>query len=264
MFIDSDVSGAPVAIVTEETARRYWPNQNAVGKHIRLLDDKDWRTIVGVIPDVRAYDLQRNTPEWIGGTAYVPYNSAATLEDRRIPTEMTIAIRTASDDSQIATMLRNSVAALNQEVPVGEVKTMRAVISEAVSTPASTTVLMAVFASLALVLGTIGIYGVLSFLVSNRTREIGIRMALGAQRRDVLGSVMGEGAKLSLAGIAFGMGGAFAVTRILSGELYGVGTSDPLTFFSVAIVVAVVALTACYVPARRAMRVDPMVALRYE
>jgi predicted permease len=263
-FTDSDVSGAPVAIVTDETARRYWPNQNAVGKHIRLLDDKDWRTIVGVIPDVRAYDLQRNTPEWIGGTAYVPYNSAATLEDRRIPTEMTIAIRTASDDSQIATMLRNSVAALNQEVPVSEVKTMRAVISEAVSTPASTTVLMAVFASLALVLGTIGIYGVLSFLVSNRTREIGIRMALGAQRRDVLGSVMGEGAKLSLAGIAFGMGGAFAVTRILSGELYGVGTSDPLTFFSVAIVVAVVALTACYVPARRAMRVDPMVALRYE
>jgi predicted permease len=263
-FTDSDVSGAPVAIVTDETARRFWPNQSAVGKHIHLLDDKDWRTIVGVIPNVRAYDLQRNTPEWIGGTAYVPYNSTATLEDRRIPTEMTIAIRTASDDSQIATMLRNSVAALNQEVPVSEVKTMRAVISEAVSTPASTTVLMAVFASLALVLGTIGIYGVLSFLVSNRTREIGIRMALGAQRRDVLGSVMREGAKLSLAGIAFGMGGAFAVTRILSGELYGVGTSDPLTFFSVAIVVAVVALTACYVPARRAMRVDPMVALRYE
>jgi putative ABC transport system permease protein len=263
-FIDSDVSGAPVAIVTEETARRYWPNQSAVGKHIRLLDDKDWRTVIGVIPDVRAYDLQRNAPEWIGGTAYVPYNSMATLEDRRIPTEMTVAIRTASDDSQIATMLRNSVAALNQEVPVSEVKSMSAVVSEAVSTPASTTALMVVFATLALALGTIGIYGVLSFLVSNRTREIGIRMALGAQRRDVLRSVMGEGAKLSLAGIALGMASAFAVTRILTGELYGVGTSDPLTFFSVAIVVAVVALSACYVPARRAMRVDPMVALRYE
>jgi predicted permease len=263
-FTDSDVSGAPVAIVTEETARRYWPNQNALGKHIRLLDDKDWRTIVGVIPDVRAYDLQRNTPEWIGGTAYVPYNPAATLENRRIPTEMTIAIRTASDDSQIATMLRNSVAALNQEVPVSEVKTMGAVISEVVSTPASTAALMVVFAALALVLGTIGIYGVLSFLVSNRTREIGIRMALGAQRRDVLRSVMGEGAKLSLAGIALGMVGAFALMRILSGELYGVAATDPLTFCSVAILVAVVALTACYVPARRAMRVDPMVALRYE
>jgi putative ABC transport system permease protein len=144
------------------------------------------------------------------------------------------------------------------------VKTMSTVMSEAVSTPASTTVLLGVFAALALVLGTIGIYGVLSFLVSNRTREIGIRMALGAQRTDVLRSVMGEGAKLSLAGIALGMAGAFALMRILSGELYGVSATDPLTFFGVAMLVAVVALTACYVPARRAMRVDPLVALRYE
>jgi len=263
-FADSDVSGAPVAIVTEGTARQYWPHQSAVGKHIRLLDDKDWRTVVGVIPDVRAYDLRRNMPEWINGIAYVPYNSNATMEDRRMPTEMTIAIRTTMDDSQIGTMLRSTVGALNQEVPVSEVKTMRAVVSEAVSTPASTTVLMVVFAALALVLGTIGIYGVLSFLVSSRTREIGIRMALGAQRRDVLRSVIGEGAKLTVAGIALGVTGGFAVMRILSGELYGVGTTDPLTFFSVAILVAVVALTACYVPARRAMNVDPMVALRYE
>jgi putative ABC transport system permease protein len=263
-FTDSDVSGAPVAVVTAETARRFWPNQGAVGKHIRLLDDKGWRTIIGVIPDVRAYDLQRNVPDWIGGTAYVPYNPTATLEDRRIPTEMTITIRTASHDSEIATMLRNSVAALNQEAPVSEVKTMRAVVSEAASTPASTTALLVVFAALALVLGTIGIYGVLSFLVSNRTREIGVRMALGAQRGDVLRSVMEEGAKLSLAGIALGMAGAFAVMRVLSGELYGVGATDPLTFCGVAILVAVVAMTACYVPARRAMRVDPVLALRHE
>jgi putative ABC transport system permease protein len=263
-FTDSDVSGAPVAVVTEETAHRYWPNQSAIGKHIRLLDDKDWRTIVGVIPDVRAYDLQRNAPEWIGGTAYVPYNATATLEDRRIPTEMTIAIRTAMDDSQIASMLRNTVAALNHEVPVSEVRPMRGVISEAVSTPASTTVLLVVFAILALILGTIGIYGVLSYLVSNRTREIGIRMALGAQRGDVLRSVMGEGAKLTLAGIALGVTGAFAVMRILSGQLYGVSATDPLTFCGVAILIAVVALTACYVPARRAMKVDPLVALRCE
>jgi predicted permease len=263
-FADSDISGAPVAVVTAETARRYWPGQNAVGKHIRLLDDKDWRTVVGVIADVRAYDLQRNAPEWINGTAYVPYNSAATLEDRRIPAEMTIAIRTAADDSQIATMLRIGVAAINGEVPVSEVKSMGTVVSEAVSTPASTMTLLVVFAALALVLGTIGIYGVLSFLVSNRTREIGIRLALGAQRTDVLRSVLGEGAKLSLAGIFLGLAGAFAVMRVLSGDLYGVGAADPLTFCSVAILVAVVALTACYVPARRAMRVDPVVALRYE
>jgi len=263
-FADSDISGAPVTVVTAETARRYWPGQNAVGKHIRLLDDKDWRTVVGVIADVRAYDLHRNAPEWIDGTAYVPYNSAATLEDRRIPAEMTIAIRTASDDSQIATMLRTGVAAINGEVPVSEVKSMGAVVSEAVSTPASTMTLLVVLAALALVLGTIGIYGVLSFLVSNRTREIGIRLALGAQRTDVLRSVLGEGAKLSLTGIALGLAGAFAVMRVLSGELYGVGAADPLTFCSVAVLVAVVALTACYVPARRAMSVDPVVALRYE
>jgi predicted permease len=263
-FIDSDVSGAPAAVVTDETARRFWPNQSAVGKHIRLLDDKDWRTIVGVISDVRAYDLHRNAPEWIGGTAFVPYNSTATLEDRRIPTEMTLAIRTASDDSQIAMRIRNSLAAINPEVPVSEVKSMRAVISEAVSTPASTTALMVVFGGLALVLGTIGIYGVLSFLVSNRTREIGVGMALGAQRGDVLRSVMREGARLSLAGIALGMAGAFAVMHVLSGELYGVGATDPLTFCGVAILVAIVAMAACYIPARRAMRVDPMVALRYE
>ncbi len=263
-FTDGDVSGASVAIVTAETARRFWPDQSALGKHIRLLDDKDWRTVVGIIPDVRAYNLQRNAPEWIGGTAYVPYNSTATLEDRRMPSEMTIAIRIASDNSQIGTMLRSTVAALNQEVPVSEVKTMSAVVSEAVSAPASTTALLAVFAVLALILGTTGIYGVLSFLVSNRTREIGIRMALGAQRGEVLRSVMGEGAKLSLAGIALGMAGAFAVMRVLSGELYGVGATDPLTFCGVAILVAIVALAACYVPARRAMQVDPVVALRYE
>jgi putative ABC transport system permease protein len=263
-FTDSDVAGASVAVVTEETARRYWPGQSAIGKHIRMLDEKNWRAIVGVIPDVRAYDLQRNAPEWIDGTAYVPYDSTATLEDRRIPTEMTTAIRAASDDSQLASMLRKSVTGLNQQVPISEVKTMSAVVSEAVSTPASTAVLMAVFAALALVLGTIGIYGVLSFLVSNRTREIGVRMALGAQRGDVLRSVMGEGAKLSMAGIALGMAGAFALMRVLSGELYGVAATDPLTFGGVAILVAVVAMTACYVPARRAMKVDPMVALRYE
>ncbi len=159
---------------------------------------------------------------------------------------------------------RKIVASLNQEAPVSEVKTMRAVVSESVSTPRSTTFLFATFAGLALTLGTIGVYGVLSFLVSNRTREIGVRMALGAQRRDVLRSVMGEGAKLSLAGIALGMAGAFALMRVLSGELYGVGATDPLTFCGVAILVGVVAMAACYVPARRAMRVDPVVALRYE
>jgi predicted permease len=263
-FSDADVSGTPVAVVAAETARRFWPNQSALGKHIRLLDDKSWRTIVGVISDVRAYDLQRNTPHWIQGTAYVPYNPTATLEDRRVPSEMTIAIRTASDASQIAPMLRDSVAALNHEVPVSEVKTMGAVVKEAVSAPASTTSLFVAFAALALLLGIIGIYGVLSFLVSQRTREIGVRVALGAQRADVLYLVMKEGARFSFAGIAVGLTSAFLVTRLMTSELYGVSPLDPLTYLGVALVMAAVTLLACYVPTRRAMRLDPMVALRYE
>src|SRR5260370_11190177 len=198
-FIDADVSGAPVAVVTEETARRYWPNQSAVSKHIRLLDDKDWRTVVGVIPDVRAYDLQRNVPDWINGSAYVPYHPTATLEDRRMPTEMTITIRTASDDSQIASMLRNTVAGLNQEVPVSGVKSMRAVVSEAVSTPASTTVLMAVFGALALVLGTIGIYRVLSFLVFNLHPQVGGRLAPRRTTKNIHHSGVAGGGNVVLA-----------------------------------------------------------------
>jgi putative ABC transport system permease protein len=264
-FSAADESGSPaVAIVTAATARRFWPGQNAVGKHIRFLQGKDWHTVVGVIADVRAYDLQKNIPDWIVGTVYVPYSPKSTLEDGRVPAEMTIALRTASDEAQTSAMLRRVVSGLNQEVPVSEVKTMDTVVSEAISTPASTTSLFVVFAGLALVLAMVGIYGVLSFLVSKRTREIGIRIALGAQRHQILWLVMKEGAKFSLAGIALGLTGAFVVSRLLSSELYGVSPMDPITYAGVAIVMAVVTMLACYIPTRRAMRVDPMVALRYE
>jgi predicted permease len=263
-FTDSDLSGAPVVVVTVETAQRYWPNQSAVGKHIRLLDDKVWRTVIGVIANVRAYDLQQNAPNWIAGTLYVPYNSAATLEDRRIPAEMSIVIHTNSDDPHIGTMLRDLVVTTNPEVPVSDIKSMSAVVSDAVATPKSTAVLFLIFAGLALTLGAIGIYGVLSFLVSNRTREIGLRMAIGAQRLNVLWSVMKEGGKFSLTGIALGVAGAFALMRLLSSELYAVSASDPATFSTVAVIVAGISSLACYLPARRATLVDPMVALRYE
>ncbi len=211
-FSEGETSGnPPVAIVNAETARRFWPGQNAIGQHVRLLDETNWRTVVGVAADVRAYDLQKTIPGWIKGTIYV-----------------TIAVRTSSDVSQIEAMLQRIVASLNHDVPVSEVKTMSAVLSEAVSTPASTTSLFVTFAGLALVLGMVGIYGVLAFLVSKRTREFGIRMALGAQRRDVLWLVVREGARFSAIGIILGLGGAFAVTRWLSSELYGVSAVDTL------------------------------------
>jgi ABC-type antimicrobial peptide transport system permease subunit len=265
-FTRADESGnSLVAAVSATTAQRLWPNQSAIGKHIRFVGEDDWRTVVGVITDVRAYDLQKNVPDFFtGGAVYVPYSPKATLEDGRVPAEMTIAVQTASEDSQVGAKLRRIVAGLSPEVPVSELKTMRTVVSEAVSTPASTTSLIAAFAGLAVALGLIGIYGVLSFLVSKRTREIGIRIALGARRHHVLYLVLSEGVKFSLLGIGLGLAGAFVVTRWLASELYGVGPMDPLTYVGVAAAMATVTLFACYVPARRAMRVDPLIALRYE
>jgi putative ABC transport system permease protein len=186
------------------------------------------------------------------------------MEDGRVPAEMTIAYRTTSGAPEAATLLRSTVTALNPEIPVSEIKSMSTVVSEAVSTPASTTLLFGVFAVVALVLGMVGIYGVLAFLVSKRTREMGIRMALGARRSDVLWLVMKEGAKFSFTGIALGLVGAFLLTRLLASQLYGVGPVDSITYVSVAVLVAAVSLSACCVPARRAMKVDPMIALRYE
>jgi predicted permease len=264
-FTPADETGnPPTAIVTAATARRFWGEKNAVGKHVRFIGETEWRTVVGVIGDVRAYDLQKNIPDYFNGAAYVPYSPKSTVEEGRVPAEMTIALRTSSDPSQIEGTLRRIVSGLNQAVPVGEVKTMNAVVAEAVSTPASTTTLFVTFAALALVLGIIGIYGVLSFLVAKRTREIGIRIALGARRSSVLWLVMKEGAKFSSAGIVLGLAGAFIVTRLLSSELYGVSALDPLTFAGVAVLMGLVTMLACYVPARRAMAVDPLIALRYD
>jgi len=264
-FTRADESGnPPVTVIAASSAERFWPGQSAIGKHVRFTRDTEWRTVVGVIADVRAYDLQKNVPDWIKGTVYVPYSPKATLEDGRVPAEMTLVVQTASEDSQVGSTLRGIVTGLNSEVPVSEIKRMHAVVAEAVSTPASTMSLFVTFAVLALALGIVGIYGVLAFLVSKRTREIGIRIALGAQRRDVLWLVLREGAKFAGIGIALGLAGAFAVSRWLSSELYGVSALDPLTYGGVALVVAAVTMLACYVPARRAMLVDPLSALRYE
>jgi predicted permease len=263
-FEDSDLAGAPVAVVAAETARRFWPNQDAVGKHIRLLHEKSWRRVVGVVADVRAYDLGHNLPDWIDGSAYIPYNSSATLEDGRVPEAMTVVVRTAADSGQLSSALRSAIAGVGPAVPVSELKNMRDIVSDSVASPRSTALLFSVFAGLAFTLGIIGIYGVLSYLVSNRTRELGLRMALGAQQHQVLWSVMKEGGKFSLLGIFLGIFGAVVLLRILASQLYGVSPTDPATFASVAAVVAAVALLACYIPARRAMLVDPIIALRCE
>ena len=177
---------------------------------------------------------------------------------------MTLVIRSASAATQLEQTLRSLASALNPEAPVSEVKPMPVILSGATSAPRSITSLFVTFAALALILGIIGIYGVISFFVGQRTREIGIRIAMGAQRRDILKLVVHEGLSLTLTGIAVGLAAAFALTRFLSTLLYGVSPTDPIDFAAVAAIFALVALAACYIPARRAMRVDPIVALRYE
>ena len=261
---DAESGNPALAVVSESTARRYWPGQNAVGKHIKFVGDGEWRTVAGVISNIRAYNLETNLPDMFEGAVYVPLAPNATQEDRRLPADLTIAVRTTLDQSQMAVALRRILAGLNHDVPLSEVRTMDAIVSEAASTPASTTFLFVSFAGLALVLGLVGIYGVLAFLVSKRTREIGVRIALGAQRGDVLWLVLKEGAKFTASGIVLGLAGAFIVTRWLASELYGVRAVDPLTYGSVAGIMALVTMLACYLPARRAMEVDPLIALRSE
>jgi putative ABC transport system permease protein len=263
-FAEADTSGNRVAIISVETARRFWPDQGAVGKHLRLIGQKEWCTIVGVAADVRGYDLKQYVPEWMDGIVYLPYAPGATLENGRVPAEMTLVIRSAATGSHLQESVRRLASSLNPDAPVSDVKPMPAILSSAVSAPRSVTSLFAAFAALALVLGVVGIYGVISSFVGQRSREFGIRIALGAQRRDVLKLVMNEGLSLTLVGIAGGLTAAFALTRFLGTLLYGVSATDPLDFACVAVLFALVALAACYMPARRAMLVDPIDALRNE
>ena len=263
---DSGMDAQAVVIVSKSTAEHFWPGQDAVGEHFRPKWEKEWRTVVGVVGDVREFTITQNSADWIDGVIYTPYGPHAIRGSgaEQPPAEMTLVIETAGEQVQVAGELKNTVASLNHDVPVSQISPLKNWVAEAMAEPRSTSALFAVFAALALLLGAVGIYGVVSYSVAQRTREIGIRMALGARRQEVLLLVVGQGAKLALAGVAIGIAGALMLTRLMSGLLYGVHATDPLTYAAVAILLMLVALTACFLPARRAMRVDPMVALRYE
>jgi putative ABC transport system permease protein len=263
---DAGPGAQAVVIVSKATAERFWPGQDAVGEHIKPNWEKDWRTVVGVVGDVREFDIKHDSASWIDGVIYTPYGPHAIRGSGagQPPAEMTLVIETAGEQVQIAGELKNTVASLNHDVPVSQIGPLKNWVAEAMAEPRSTSALFAVFAALALLLGAVGIYGVVSYSVAQRTREIGIRMALGARRQEVLLLVVGQGAKLVLAGVAIGIVGGLMLTRLMSGLLYGVRATDPVTYGAVAVLLMLVALTACFIPARRAMRVDPMVALRYE
>ena len=261
-FTEHDLSSRErVAIVAVATARRFWPGESALGRQIRFSGEQEWRTIVGVAADVLAYDLTRPTPDWMDGTLYVPYGASATLEDGRIPSVMTLVGRSRSDDAPALAELERALVA-ESDIVVSDLRPMASIVAEQAAAPSATASLLVSMAALALVLGSVGVYGVLSFLVSRRTHDLGIRLALGAQPRDILVLVLGEGARLCLAGIGIGVLGALALTRWLSSELYGVSATDPTTYAVVVSVVAAVTLIACYLPTRRAMAVNPLIVLR--
>lgn len=250
---DEDEQGKPVVIVDENLARRFWPNENAVGKHLKY-DSPIWHEIVGVVPEVRAY-----------GSEARPLIKMYTPMGRSPQRNSTLAIRYSNIDPQALTAaVTRAIHAVDKDVPINEVATFENILAREASPRRFNAALFAVFAALALVLAVTGVYGVLSYSVSQRTHEVGIRMALGAGHRDVLRLFMSQGMLLVLLGLSLGLAGAFALTRLMSSLLFGVSTTDLTTFVVVSLGLVLIGLFACYIPARRATKVDPLVALRYE
>ena len=260
-FADADNETAPpVALVNEKLARQYWPNEDPVGKRFMWgrfdpasKDARKWVTVVGVVDDTKMYGLANPSRLEV----YAPLR-------QQVNNDMDLVVKSRLDPSALTSEIRNVVAAVDKDQPIFAIATMNKIMSDDVAAPRLTLVLLGLFSAVAVMLAAIGIYGVISYSVAQRTHEIGVRMSLGAQPRDVLRMVLGQGGKIALVGIAIGIIAAFGLTRLMSGLLFSVSASDPGTFAAVAGLLVFVALVACYIPARRAMRVDPMVALRYE
>jgi putative ABC transport system permease protein len=259
-FNPLDREGQPlVAMVNEELVREFLPHENPIGMRIRWARDTgppQWMTIIGVVADVKQSELNQPTDPAV----YSPFSQNVEAWRRW----MTIAIRTSSASPGLLEEVKRRIWSLDSQLPISDVRTMDELMAVSLAEQRFNMSLLGLFAALALILATVGIYGAMAYSASQRTHEIGIRTALGAQRRDVLRLVMGDGAKIALAGIAIGIAGALALTRLMASLLFEVLPTDPATFVAVAILLAFVTLAACYIPARRAMRVDPMVALRYE
>jgi putative ABC transport system permease protein len=251
-------AAAGVAIINEAAARRYWPDRSPIGQslrcHISLVAQKELpRRIVGVVGDVRFDGLDRGSEPEI----FLPHAQHPV-------TIMAVLLRSANDPNVLVPQARAAVRALDSNLPLSRPRTMEQVVSASVGQRRFSMLLLAAFAALALLLAAVGIHGVLACAVEQRTQEIGVRMALGAPPRELLLRIVGEGLGLAAVGAALGLAAAIALTRLLSSLLYGVSPTDPITLALVAAVVAAMALLASYLPARRAARVDPTVALRYE
>ncbi len=255
-FTNSDSTGSPRVIVINETLRRrFFPGEDPVGKRMNLsLLEPVWTQIVGVVGDVKYNGLADDVQPAI----YQPTEQAPSWG-------LALILKTdGADPLSLTTAARNEISRLDPTLPVTKVSTMEQRVATAMAPSRFRTTLIALFATIALILACVGIYGVISYSVSQRTHELGIRIALGAQRRNVLKLVLGQGALLAVIGVILGLGGAFALTRLMAGLLFGVTPTDAAIFTFVPLGLTAIALLASYLPARRATKVDPLVALRYE
>jgi putative ABC transport system permease protein len=249
-----DEQGAPVAIINERAAYKMFANQDPIGKRIWITNGpKLFREIVGEVGNTKQYRVDSEDVRQV----YEPYDQAPA-------SAMSLAIRTSGDPLSLANQVRNAVFSVDKDQPIAEVQTMEEILSGSVGPRRFPALLFGIFACLALALAAVGIYGVMAYSVGERIHEIGVRMALGAKHEDVLKLMLGQGCKLTLIGIGLGLAGTLGLTRFLASLLYGVQPTDPLTFAAASVLLAGVAFLASFIPARRAMRVDPMVALRYE
>jgi predicted permease len=254
IFSEQDNDTAPkVAVINDALARKFWPNQDALGKRFKRPGDSDWNTVIGVIADARTETLAGTDAPEIYLSLY-----------QRTAKDLAIFLRGRLDPAAIPTQVRGQVQSVDSELPVFGAQMLTEAMAESLAERRFSMEMVALFALTALLLAGLGIYGVISFLVSERTHEIGIRLALGAQRQNILTMILRQGLALAIAGAAMGLVGALIVAHLMAGLLYGVHPADPLTFAGVAALLIGVALLACYIPARRAIRVDPMTALRYE
>jgi putative ABC transport system permease protein len=258
IFNEGDTGKNPgVAIVNKTLARRYWPAGQAVGKRLSSSTDKDghpdWCEIVGVVDDVRDVDLTKPPKAEV----YLPIS-------QNLTSSANLLVRANGDSNSLERAIRDAVWSIDRDQPVQDMSTLEQAVARSEAEPKFHTVLLGIFAALGLAIALVGICGVISYSVSQRTHEIGIRMALGAQSREVLHQVLWEGMRLALAGLAIGIIAALALTRVLTSLLFEVRATDPATFSVVSMLLACVALAACFLPARQATKVDPLVALRYE